>query len=267
MSVDYLCIGAPRAGTTWFALNFNAHPDVISLPIKELRFFSDNPWTPDNKSRRITQLSAGKYFKDWYSDWFSKWQDSGTSIEDYQRLFNDIPVGIVGDNSPSYCACSPAQVRMAFEAVGDVPVFLFLRDPVERDCSHIRFESRNWRGSIADNINKIRTLISSKSMRNRSNYVRAIDNWSKYFDLTIFFFEEIQQEPTGVLSRAWRAVDADTSKNPEKTRNLTRHVNATPESSIPVPIVDELRQLNKDTIIETAARLGSYAEQWKEKHF
>ena len=106
---DFLCIGAPKCGSTWLHQLLQSHPQVF-LPdqIKEVHFF-------DRHFRRGVN---------WYHDLFQ----------------GSLPGQVCGECTPHYLYLpDPAIIK-------DVPsirkFILILRDPVERLISHYRFRQR-----------------------------------------------------------------------------------------------------------------------------
>ena len=39
--IDFIGIGAPKCGTTWFSAQFEAHPQIGFAPDKEVYYFAD----------------------------------------------------------------------------------------------------------------------------------------------------------------------------------------------------------------------------------
>ena len=65
LKLDFLGIGAQRAGTTWVARMLEAHPDICLSEPKELHFFNEKPsyvWGPVNENFGPSFDWHGKHF-------------------------------------------------------------------------------------------------------------------------------------------------------------------------------------------------------------
>ena len=61
---DFLCIGAQKAGTSWFDIMLRQHPQVFLPPMKEVHFFDfihlpeHRPWIPGSFERHRRRLQG-----------------------------------------------------------------------------------------------------------------------------------------------------------------------------------------------------------------
>lgn len=119
---DFLCIGAPKSGSTWLYELLRVHPDVF-LPkeIKEIRFFT-------------RYYSRGV---DWYKSLYSDQADHQIS----------------GDITPHYLYVNSVENIEKYNP--SFKLILIYRDPVERCVSHFKFRRRsdNYQKTFADFIN------------------------------------------------------------------------------------------------------------------
>ena len=56
-NIDFLCIGAQKAGTTWLFNRLNELPEFTLLPVKEVHYFDRNPRYYSPNTLSITNLS------------------------------------------------------------------------------------------------------------------------------------------------------------------------------------------------------------------
>jgi hypothetical protein len=103
---NFLGLGVGKAGTTTLHYILRQHPDVLLVPEKEARFFSNDA----NYAKGL----------EWYSEKFSKY--SGQSV--------------IGDITPAYFISPEAHKRIAESLNENIKLILILRHPVTRAYSH-----------------------------------------------------------------------------------------------------------------------------------
>ena len=115
----FLCIGAPKCGSSWLHQLLESHPHVfIPTELKEVHFF-------DRK--------FDKGF-DWYARFFQPMT---------------APQKISGEITPHYLYCDPQRIR-SIESINKL--IIIYRDPIERCISHYKFRMRldNYRGTFRE---------------------------------------------------------------------------------------------------------------------
>ncbi len=106
---DFLCLGAPKCGSSWLHELLNSHPQVfIPTELKEIHFFDEK---------------FDKGF-DWYARFFQ------SASPDHL---------CVGEITPHYIYADPKRVKRC-ESVKKF--ILIYRDPIERCISHYKFRMR-----------------------------------------------------------------------------------------------------------------------------
>ena len=109
--IDFLCIGAQKAGTTTLHDILSQHPNLC-LPVKkETHFFSNEEL-----------FSKGKKH---YSKYFIKY-------EDYDFF---------GEVDPEYSYCKDSAKRI-YDMFGELKIIFIMRDPVERAYSNYLMTKR-----------------------------------------------------------------------------------------------------------------------------
>ena len=115
MSRHFLVIGAQRCGTTWLVAQLDAQPSVAMA----------RPVRPEPKVF-LADLGPGQDLA-WYEQtWFGHATDGQ----------------VLGEKSTSYLD-RPDAIPRVRALLGDVPLVVQLRDPVDRAVSHWRFSTRS----------------------------------------------------------------------------------------------------------------------------
>ena len=125
---NFLMVGVGRAGTTSIAKYLEAHPDIFIPKIKELRFFV---------KEKILQTS--------WIDPIKKTLINSSILDekDYFDIMNSNNSKLVGDASIHYFNHPEISIPLIQRYVGDIPIIIILRNPVDRLIS-------NWRYMLHD---------------------------------------------------------------------------------------------------------------------
>lgn len=104
--LDFVCVGAPRSGTTWLAQALNEHPQIYVPPIKELNFFNDIS---------VNHLEF-KYLR---------------GIDYYRKQFDNAPPdALLGELTPTYYA-DPGVAERIVKHFPNVRILIMLRNPAD----------------------------------------------------------------------------------------------------------------------------------------
>ncbi len=187
--IDFIGIGANKAGTSWVNKILSAHPQICTAEPKEVHFFHDR--------KTFTRAThAGNFPK---------------GLSWYKRFFKHCPnTKIKGEITPMYMVDEkvPARIKNIFP---DVKIILCLRSPIERATSQYHFEryfnrreSRPMRQALQQEPNYIENGL----------YYQALQRYLDYFPLSsihLIWFEDIKQKPKEVASSlyAFLGVSAD----------------------------------------------------------
>lgn len=179
--VDFLGIGAQKAGTSWLHRMLGAHPQIFMAQAedKDLKFFS----------------AHYDYGYAWYERHFA--DDGGAARR--------------GEFSTSYFYSqeAPARVRRYNP---DVRLVLSLRDPVDRLVSHHRHEIRT--GRLGAGVPLEVGLASNPSYVEQSMYFTQLARWLEHFPLASFhivIFEELFRDPARALRDLYEFVGVSPS--------------------------------------------------------
>lgn len=185
--IDFIGIGANKAGTSWVNNILSAHPQICTAEPKEVHFFHDG----DSFSRAT------------HTNNFSK------GLDFYKNFFKHCPRGkIRGEFTPKYMIFDyvPARIKNLFP---DVKLILCLRSPVERAISQYNFEryfnkreSRPLREALLQEPNYIKHGL----------YFQALQRYLDYFPMSaihLIWFEDIKHKPIEVASSLYTFLGAD----------------------------------------------------------
>jgi hypothetical protein len=172
--IDFLGIGAQKAGTTWMFEHLCRHPEVNFPGGKELHFWDGQ---------------------------------SGADGRDWVRRFPDDPRK-QGEITPAYAILDSAIIAEIHRCAPQLRLFFSLRNPVERAWSAalmalVRAEMTIDEASDAWFLDHFR----SRGSRMRSDFPACLDAWQAVFapeQLHIILFDDIAADPRGVLTQLAR---------------------------------------------------------------
>ncbi len=238
----FLGIGSMRCGTSWLHSMLKAHPQ-ISMP---------HPKQPNYFDKWYTRRSVR-----WY---LSQWDDSET----------DDGVGdgkLRGEISTGYCKLGRPAVRRVRACLGEVPIVLCVRNPVERTWSQALYEIVGpMPGGDPEAINGWRLLahIESRRVDLYNNYLRAMRHWSGVFGqkaLHVAIYDELVREPKTHLEAVLRHLGIDEQWRPDDPR-LHERVLPTPKAAMPDAVRSWLAQRLLPGVERFNRALDGRVEEW-----
>ncbi|MHB1725190.1 MAG: sulfotransferase family protein [Acidimicrobiales bacterium] len=184
---DFVGVGVPKAGTTWWFSLVLAHPDVTGPEQKELLFFNRNFF---ERERHFGVTDA--------------------ELEAYHRFFPRPAGSKSGEWTPSYLFSYrlPPLLR---RAAPNCKILILLRDPVERYKSDI---SRPMPRRRLRNV-RYRGLA-------RGFYSAELRPWEETFppeDVLVLQYEACTAEPAAQLAATYRFLGLDDSFVPDELRS------------------------------------------------
>ena len=198
---DFICIGAPKSGTTWLYQNLNKHPSIWLPPVKELHYFdalfplnryADIKSNPKGlfglfkrHSRRIIlrgfyQALRRKSVKELV--WVYRYFSGRPSDDWYLSLFKQ-PEGILtGDLTTDYCALSEEAVVKVKSLLPDTKIIFLMRNPVDRAWSHTKMLLPGLLGKpfAQISVDELVDYLSHPAPQMRGNYPRTLEIWERY---------------------------------------------------------------------------------------
>lgn len=163
------------------------HEDIVFPKLKEPRYFS-------SYNLKLPQQGPGDFSVD---------QKLITDLSEYEALYKELNAKWVGDASSEYLYHSEDSAARMYEVLGDVPIILILRNPVERAFSAYNNLIRDGRETkpfiealkaeeqrIADNYDM---MWHYKAVGMYAQHVtRYMETFSR---IKVLIFEEFSQDP------------------------------------------------------------------------
>ena len=265
--LDFLCIGAHKAGTTWLYQQLDSHPDFWMPPVKELHYFDQlsrvqraaRPRCTDERDlrflERLRSLSA----------------EPGIDLENYGRLFEPKASLRSGDISPNYSTLSNKVIRQVVGYFQNLKVLFLARDPVERVWSHLSMEVhyRQIEPFDVTNIDEVNRNLFRRGMLLRSYPSAVVARWKRYVhpkQFCVYFFDDLQSNPAELRRSILCFLGADPDK--PSSRLTANHNSWTRMEKLPLTnkVRSHLAKFFKNELKTCAARLGGPARDWPARY-
>lgn len=216
---QFLCIGAPKSGTTWLHHQLQRHPEIWVPPMKELHFFdlADGQrylWKLGAKNREgkhaRAALAAGlRHLPD--LPWALKYLLSPQKPNQYGRFFPEERGLTCGEVTPSYGRLPLATVKQIHRLMPQTKIIYLLRNPIERVWSHIHMILRNRGQKAGWDVNDV---IAQRGdlLFSISNYAQTLSQWERVFSPNQFFvgfYDDLTQQPQQLLSNVFQFLGVD----------------------------------------------------------
>jgi hypothetical protein len=204
--IDFLCIGAQKAGTTWLMSNLSRHPKVWTPRfIKEVHYF-DAIHLPYGKNRVLRSYERrGKRMiakKPEMAPYFARVVDPGFAFTDawYEYIFSIGPKKAKkGECTPLYCALPDEGVAHVRRVAPDVKLVYMIRDPFDRAMSLFRMAMD---GKNITNGSELVHKLEDDLFKARGDYQSNIARWEKHFppsQILYLPFGMIKKDPTAAI--------------------------------------------------------------------
>ena len=164
---SFLCIGAPKSGTTSLYDILKQHPDIFLPNFKEPHFF-------DNDENYGHGLS-------WY-------------LQSYFTESNERQ--LLGEFTPTYLSNFKAHQRIASDLNSDLKLIVLLRDPVDRAYSHYLHTKRDelehftFQEALAKESERLIKSDLSDIEKMRFSYLKQSDYFNQFTHLFKYFKKE-----------------------------------------------------------------------------
>lgn len=173
-TIDFIGVGARKAGTTWIYKQLKKHPQIFIPSSKELSYFS-------------SKIYREEFPIDWYFDQFKK------------KNFNQI----CGEISVTYFELNTHQIEKIKEINSNIKIILNIRDPIERLFSEYNF-NEIYDLNKKKNISNFDDFVMNFRKNNEYYYSNTIKNYQKIFDMKnihVINFNNIIQKPLEVINK------------------------------------------------------------------
>jgi hypothetical protein len=198
----HICIGAPRAGTTWLFNNL-FESGLVFLPcIKEVRYW----WGSSSPAEKRTRIAAHRGFERTSPEqleWLNLWEKSeGKSAESYRALMGHSTLPSL-DISPVYSTMPPDLIKALHDALpAESRVIMTVRNPYERNISAVRLHGYmhgRFRGPMADGT--LIGFLESWGQQRRRDYIKTIRFWAAVFGerFRVFYYDDLKSNPEQFL--------------------------------------------------------------------
>ncbi|MEM9387385.1 MAG: sulfotransferase [Pseudomonadota bacterium] len=286
----FVCIGAPKCGTTWLYQQLASHPQIWLPPEKEVRYFNkrypiENSEAPpgrrmglfglfrDHPRRVITRalrrsLSPRAGFP---IRWMIKFLSGPGDFHWYASLFDPARGRVSGDITPFYASLPAYAVQEIREGFPDLKVIFLMRDPVARAWSNARMMlplmlerplAQITEADFAD-------YLARPSAHVEGHYLHALDTWGRAYPQKQFLIEyqdHISTDPQRTLDRITTHLGVEPRAIPAAT--LAKRVNAGSARShtqMPPAIRQWLSQYYLTELEQLAERCGRPVTDWLER--
>ena len=180
--LDFVGIGAQKAGTTWIYEQLSRHPDITFPAGKEVHFFD---------------------------------RDFDKGLAWYDALFPDIAGIKQGEITPAYAFLPQEKIKILYELNPNVKLFYSIRHPVERAWSGAMMALRRAELDVEEASDQwFLDHFMSQGSRKRGDYQSCIDRWLSIFpqeQLCLIDFSDIAQRPRNVMLKIARHIGVDTA--------------------------------------------------------
>lgn len=233
--VNFLGIGAQKAGTTWIARQLSRHPDIYIPEIKELHFWD-----------RPASRSLG---------W---WIEAASH-----------PGKVSGEITPAYAFLNPSVINEVKSAAPHLRIFISLRNPIERAWSGALMALRRAELEYAEASPQwFIDHFNSRGSRLRGDYETAIRNWRAVFGheaMLILWYRDISERPRAMLKALARHIGADPAFfETVGDSELNEVVFKSAQRSLPQALRQHLVGLYADQVSSLSQYLGVDLQDWLE---
>ena len=280
--MDFLCIGAQRAGTSWLWANLRQHPDLWLPPLKELHYFDrpdDGLWERLTHPRRAyrtarRELIRGALGLRWLRGgagefhWHTRYLLGRRSDEWYRSLFAPAAGRTTGEITPRYSVLPDAAVGHAARVLPEARIVYLIRDPVQRAWSNLKMGADRYGPTESWSGEDLRERVLQRSgVLAMGRYLQNLERWERHFPserVLVGFFDEITEAPADLLRRVYRFLGLNDAER-HLPGDLRASVNPGPRDPIPGELRRVLAEIYRDELAALHARFGNrYTEAWLE---
>ena len=279
---DFLCIGAPKTGTTWLFEQLSDHPDFWMPPVKELHGLDFRSMHHSvlptyevartnlealNEKRAAQQLRALTPADIQFLEKYLRFVPS-LSMRRYAELFAPKNGLMSGDITPAYSALKRKRIRRIATRFPRLKVMFFARDPVDRFWSQYCMRLRHRKAEFTAEVVHVQKLLLTPWAIQRSFPTRIVRRWRDHFPadrFQTFFFDDLKSSPARLRQDILIYLGANPSKGRDR---LPENFNRKSGEAQPMPRDVErfLTEHFADELRACAAHLGGPALLWPAKH-
>ena len=291
----FMCIGPEKTGTSWLYENLKAHPQVYLPPIKEIRYFWENAYLPNQDITK--RLTNPHWHNELYRNHLKKRVDfyqkneGELSIENpelinelfwdfkyllfprddnwYFSLFADGKDKVTGDITPLYYQLPDQEIQHIRDILPELKIIILLRNPIDRAWSKAKMNlCQHQSRKLKDVSNEEFYNNFSKEYEQLPSYVALINNWKQYFpakNIYIGYYDKLVAQPSLLFDEICNFLEIEPNLFPAHKRdNLSAKVNRGVNINIPHEYFTHLSKMYSECIKELAAqeKQKPYPEIW-----
>lgn len=210
MLPNFIIAGNPRSGSTSLFYYLKQHPEISFSAIKEPRYFS-------SIGLDLPLKGPGDN---------TQFQNVVFTFDEYKKLYEKVNNKRVGDASIQYLYSYQSTADLIKADLGDIPILILLRNPIERAYSAYNLKIRDGfeKESFESAINLEEERLNSNydmlwAYASNGLYFEAVKKYKEVFSkVRIVLFEEFIEDPKSSLEEIFdflevtKNVNIDTSK-------------------------------------------------------
>jgi len=278
---DFICIGMPKAGTSWLYDQLQYHPDFWMPPVKELQYLNHTHPRLKNvrrhikRNKRRPQRQARRSPHDDRSSCFMEaaraLSGEPRDILRYAALFQHKGEFLSGDISPPYAALTDQVVTDIAKVLPDVRIILLVRDPIQRMWSGLSMSHRrgNFDPKLLENAAQFRSYFEQERIADRLFPTKIVERWKRCapnVQFRYYLFDDIEADPENVRRDIVLFLGADPNK---RSGTLPAQYDRKANSSkltMTEPIKAILVEHFADEVRECGKLFGARARMWAERY-
>lgn len=278
---DFICVGLEKTGTTWLYKILRNHPQVFIPPKKEIRFFWEKSFLPNNNFisrftsphfhnrgiQRYLLVSIYFAFRNLISFkregvkravWDLKFLFQPRNYSWYNSLFRMYPDRISGEITALTYTIPEEEIKTISQKFPDLKVIILFRDPVDRAWSKAKMKlCKHQNKSFEDISTEQWHEVFQEEFNCCPSYVDIIERWKKFFPedrIHINFYEKLKSEPRNFLQEICDFLQLDINEFPDYIlQNLDNKIGEGISYKIPENFDSYLTQLYNNCIKEIDA--------------
>lgn len=248
---NFLCIGAPKAGTTWLYHQLKAHPEVWLPHVKELHYFD---WVKyprlfrlllqrDLIGRHTRSALVRGFIRPQRIPWTLRYLFGSRSLAKYPRMFEPGPGQICGEITPGYMLLPQEQVEALARQFPQCQILFMLRNPIDRVWSQLRMAMQHNPKVKGMDAMQAWALINARLLR-FTEYLDTLDRWEAAFGtnrIWVGYYDDIELDPATLLGELYEFLDITNDLIPEDEALAKKH-NAGLPAKLPAALEVALSQ-------------------------